>query len=195
MGVVVHRLVRRGALGAVRSTCILSVQASGVAKPAHANGMGAVKRQSTALGAALSVTRTCTLPSLCMGASCARRTTRIRRPGKGTPQTLNTLNKMEPTTTRPRGRLHSLVRPHWIIAPRGYADPDPPYRSRFGFVWWFWLPRIHTQQPNTMNPRVIRVIWLCFAVGLNIWGPESRMYWPNDSSAATGANGSRLPGQ
>jgi hypothetical protein len=31
-----------------------------------------------------------------------------------------------------------------------------------------------------MNPRVIRIIWLCFAVGLDIWGKESRMYWPND---------------
>lgn len=31
------------------------------------------------------------------------RATRIRRPGKGTPQTLNTLNKMEPTTTQPQG--------------------------------------------------------------------------------------------
>ena len=72
-----------------------------------------------------------------------------------------------------------LVRPHWISAPRGYAEPDPPYRSRFNRVWWFWLPRIHTQEPDAMNPRVIRLIWLCFAVGLDIWGKESSDYWPN----------------
>ena len=80
--------------------------------------------------------------------------------------------------------LHRLVRLHAFIAPRGYAEPDGEYRSRFNFVWWFWLPRIHTQQPDTMNPRVIRLIWLCFAVGLNIWGKESRMYWPNASGDA-----------
>ncbi len=88
---------------------------------------------------------------------------------------------MKTETTKPAPKVGSsaLVRPHWITAPRGYADPDPPYRSRFGFVWWFWVPRIHRQKPDTMNPRVIRLIWLCFAVGLDIWGKESRMYWPN----------------
>ena len=80
----------------------------------------------------------------------------------------------------PAGCMKRLVRPHWITAPRGYAEPDGEYRSRFNFVWWFWLPRIHTQQPDTMNPRVIRLIWLCFAVGLDIWSQESRMYWPNN---------------
>jgi len=35
-----------------------------------------------------------------------------------------------------------------------------------------------------MNPRVLRLIWLCFAVGLDIWGKESRMYWPNTQSQA-----------
>ena len=35
-----------------------------------------------------------------------------------------------------------------------------------------------------MNPRVIRLIWLCFAVGLDIWGKESRDYWPNDQEEA-----------
>jgi hypothetical protein len=77
-----------------------------------------------------------------------------------------------------------LVRTHWITALRGYAEPDPPYRSRFNFVWWFWLPRLHTQRPDAMNPRVIRLIWLCFAVGLDIWGKESRMYWPNKPALA-----------
>lgn len=76
--------------------------------------------------------------------------------------------------------LQRLVRPHGILAPRGWEKPFPPYRSLFGFVWWFWLPRIHTQHPDSMNPRVIRFIWLCFAVGLDIWGPESRRCWPNE---------------
>lgn len=84
------------------------------------------------------------------------------------------------TTQREAVDLHRLVRPHAFIAPRGYAEPDGEYRSRFNFVWWFWMPRIHTQRPDAMNPRVIRLIWLCFAVGLDIWGKESRMYWPND---------------
>lgn len=82
-------------------------------------------------------------------------------------------------STAPDVVQQRLVRPHAFIAPLGYAEPDGEYRSRFNFVWWFWLPRIHTQRPDTMNPRVIRLIWLCFAVGLDIWGQESRMYWPN----------------
>jgi len=83
------------------------------------------------------------------------------------------------TNPTPPVDLDRLVRPHAFIAPRGWAKPDKEYRSRFNFVWWFWLLRIHTQRPDTMNPRVIRLIWLCFAVGLDIWGPESRVYWPN----------------
>ncbi len=71
-----------------------------------------------------------------------------------------------------------MIRTHFIFAPGGYADPDGQYRSRFGFVWWFWIPRLHTQSPDTMNPRVARIIWLCFAVGLDIWGSESRKFWP-----------------
>lgn len=86
------------------------------------------------------------------------------------------------TTEKPAARrLITTVRPHWISAPRGYAEPDPPYRSLFNRVWWFWLPRLHTQEPDAMNPRVIRLIWLCFAVGLDIWGKESRDYWPNNA--------------
>lgn len=76
-----------------------------------------------------------------------------------------------------------LVRPHGFVAPRGYAEPDEQYRSRFNFVWWFWLPRIHTQRPDSQNPRVLRVIWLCFAAGLDIWGAESREFWPNSDYA------------
>jgi hypothetical protein len=72
-----------------------------------------------------------------------------------------------------------LVRPNCFIAPRGYANPDGEYRSRFGFVWWFWIPRIHTQHADQWNPRVLRAIWLCFAAGLDIWGQESRDCWPN----------------
>lgn len=86
-----------------------------------------------------------------------------------------------PNAQRDSVAVQRLVRPHAFIAPRGYAEPDGEYRSCFNFVWWFWLPRIHTQQPDTMNPRVIRLIWLCFAVGLDIWGKDSRMYWPNNA--------------
>lgn len=87
--------------------------------------------------------------------------------------------------------VNRLVRPHAFIAPLGYAEPDGEYRSRFNFVWWFWLPRIHTQRPDTMNPRVIRLIWLCFAAGLDIWGQESRMYWPNSGMSDRSGAGQR----
>ena len=87
---------------------------------------------------------------------------------------------MAPETSPP---LERMVRPHSFIAARGYAEPDGEYRSRFNFVWWFWLPRIHTQRPDTQNPRVIRIIWLCFAAGLEIWGDESRKVWPNNVMA------------
>ena len=71
-----------------------------------------------------------------------------------------------------------LITTEAFTSPRGREDPMDGYTSRFNFIWWFWLPRIHTQSPNSMNPRVIRLIWLCFAIGLNIWGKESKMYWP-----------------
>lgn len=58
-------------------------------------------------------------------------------------------------------------------------DSVEGYTSRFGFLWWFWIPRIHTQRPDCQNPRVIRLIWLCFAVGVAIWGPESSHWWPS----------------
>lgn len=58
------------------------------------------------------------------------------------------------------------------------------YRSQFGFLWWFWFPRLHRQPPDQWNPGVIRIIWLCFAVNLDIWGPESRDVWPKDESAS-----------
>jgi hypothetical protein len=83
--------------------------------------------------------------------------------------------------TKSRRSLERLVRPRCFVSPRGYAKPFDVYRSRFGFVWWFWLPRLHAQQPDEQNPRVIRVIWLCFAVGLEIWGRESRSAWPNSA--------------
>lgn len=86
---------------------------------------------------------------------------------------------MNTTETQSRRSLKRLVRPHCFIAPRGYAEPDGEYRSRFNFVWWFWLPRLHAQRPDDQNPRVIRLIWLCFAAGLDIWGDESRRVWPN----------------
>jgi len=76
-------------------------------------------------------------------------------------------------------RVQRLVRPHFIVSPRGYEKPFDGYVSRFGFLWWFWLPRIHTQRPDAMNPSVIRLIWLCCAVGVDIWGTESRSYWPD----------------
>lgn len=86
--------------------------------------------------------------------------------------------------TRFKTQRKWLVEPHCFLAPRGYAEPDGQYRSRFNFVWWFWFPRIHTQQPDSQNQRVIRLIWLCFAVGLDIWGDESRPVWPTQTAMA-----------
>jgi hypothetical protein len=97
----------------------------------------------------------------------------------------------KPTRRLGKNRPSRLIRSHWLTAPRGYADPDPPYRSRFNFVWWFWLPRIHTQHPDAMNPRVIRLIWLCFAAGLDIWGKESKEYWPTQEHHESDDN--RIP--
>lgn len=66
-----------------------------------------------------------------------------------------------------------------FISPRGTEDlGDPLYTSRFGFLWWFWIPRLHTQHPDEQNPRIIRLIWLCFAAGIEIWGQESKCCWP-----------------
>ena len=90
-------------------------------------------------------------------------------------------------------RSSKLVRPHGFIAPRGYAEPDGEYRSRCNFVWWFWLPRLHTQRPDYQNPRVIRIIWLCFAVGLYIWGDESRRVWPQNEISGRGDKGIHAP--
>ena len=72
-----------------------------------------------------------------------------------------------------------LLRTHCFTAQRGYEEPFGGYRSRFGFLWWFWMPRIHTQRPDSENPRIIRIIWLCVAVGIEIWGDESRRVWPS----------------
>ena len=70
---------------------------------------------------------------------------------------------------------------HAFVSGRGWAPPQLGHRSLFGFLWWFWLPRLHTQRPDTQNPRVIRFIWLCFAAGVEIWGEESRSSWPTES--------------
>jgi hypothetical protein len=68
--------------------------------------------------------------------------------------------------------VERVVKCHGFIAPRGYSMPDPPYISRFGFVWWFWFPRLHIQKYEVCrgyaNPMVIRIIWLCFAFGVDI---------------------------
>ena len=68
---------------------------------------------------------------------------------------------------------------HSFIAPRGYDEPFDCYRSRFGFIWWFWIPRIHWQRPDRWNPCVFRIIWLCFASGFEMWTQESKDAWPN----------------
>lgn len=65
-----------------------------------------------------------------------------------------------------------MIRFHAFCAGKGYAAPDSIYRSRFNRFWWFWVPRLHLQKPQVLrgyhNPRVIRLIWLCFAVGADI---------------------------
>ena len=68
---------------------------------------------------------------------------------------------------------------HCFTAPRGHQPPDRVYRSRFNFEWWLWMPRLFLQKPECLghwhSPRVIRVIWLCFAAGVKIGheGPPS----------------------
>ena len=62
---------------------------------------------------------------------------------------------------------------HRFLSPKGGPEDDfDGYRSRFGFAWWFWLPKIHLQHPEVLNrysnPRVIRLIWLCCAIGVDI---------------------------
>jgi len=105
---------------------------------------------------------------------------------------MKTVTKPQAELNRGSDSVQRLVRPHCFIAERGYAEPNGEYRSRFNFIWWFWLPRFHRQRPDTMNPRVIRIIWLCFAAGLDIWGKESRSYWPNkprqESPLVSGSN-------
>lgn len=68
---------------------------------------------------------------------------------------------------------------HSFISPRGYEPPFDGYRSRFGFIWWFWIPRLHTQHSDRWNPRVLRLVWLCFGAGIEIWGTESKDVWPS----------------
>lgn len=77
-------------------------------------------------------------------------------------------------------RRRWLVKYRGFVSPRGWEAPSEEYRSQFGFIWWFWVPRLHRQPPDQWNPRVIRLIWFCFAVGLEIWGSESRSVWPSD---------------
>ena len=65
------------------------------------------------------------------------------------------------------------IKIHGFISPKGDPSEDfDQYKSRFGFAWWFWIPTMHRQKLEVLNgysnPRVERVIWLCFAVGLNI---------------------------
>lgn len=72
---------------------------------------------------------------------------------------------------------------HSFISQRGYAEPLDGYQSLFGFIWWFWIPRLHAQHPDEQNPRVIRIIWLCFAAGFEVWGLESKAVWPTKHKA------------
>lgn len=74
--------------------------------------------------------------------------------------------------------MNHFIQTYFRVAPRGYEPPLDGYRSRFGFIWWFWFPRLHMQKPDPQNPRVIRLIWLCFYANMDIWGPESMACWP-----------------
>ena len=65
------------------------------------------------------------------------------------------------------------IKTHGFISPAGDPSEDfDEYKSRFGFAWWFWLPRMHHQKPEVLNgysnPRIIRLIWLCAAFGFEI---------------------------
>lgn len=69
--------------------------------------------------------------------------------------------------------IHSIypIKLDCFISPKGTSCDSEDQSSRFGFYWWYWIPCIHTQARECNgfeNPAVIRLIWLCFAVGLNI---------------------------
>lgn len=59
--------------------------------------------------------------------------------------------------------LRRVVRCRFIVSPKE-EDLEQPndYRSRYGFVWWFWGPKVMWQ------PRELRLMWLCFAIFLEI---------------------------
>lgn len=74
--------------------------------------------------------------------------------------------------------------PGAALSPRGWEPAFDGYRSLFGFIWWFWFPRIHTQKADIYNPIVVRFIWLCFYVGIEIWTPQSKLHWPETNPAS-----------
>jgi len=59
-------------------------------------------------------------------------------------------------------------------------DSEAGLISKFGYIWWSWKPKIHTQKSDQYNPKVYRLIWLCFAFGINIWDSKSFNFWPNE---------------
>ncbi len=107
------------------------------------------------------------------------------------------MKQPEPSRTtecaRPRW-LQRMVRCRAFVSPKGTPEEDcPGYKSRFGFAWWFWLPRLHNWPPRITergwhNARVLRVVWLCFAAGMEI-GHEGMT--PNDQAEPLPPDGER----
>ena len=65
------------------------------------------------------------------------------------------------------------IKLHAFVSPSGDPSEDfDGYKSRFGYAWWYWMPRVVHFEPDVCggysNPRVVRLIWLCFAIGLDI---------------------------
>lgn len=62
----------------------------------------------------------------------------------------------------------------YFMSPRAtITDEGKDSCPAFGFFWWFWFPRIYNWPPTITkrgwcNARVIRFIWLCFAISLEI---------------------------
>ncbi len=61
-----------------------------------------------------------------------------------------------------------------VIAGRVRHDGVIDYsfeQPRFGFYWWFWLPRYQSNGGKFKRQEVVDVSiqWLCFSIGLIFW--------------------------
>ncbi len=56
------------------------------------------------------------------------------------------------------------------ITPEYAPAGSDRWRSRFGFCWWFWCPRLKWNQlPGALYE--LNANWLCFGLSLTAWKP------------------------